>query len=112
MVLPRSPLIVAVVFSFAALGALVLVVVNLAVGRPVAGDLFIAGLNGAAAVVRIGAIPPQRPRNARSGIAYRALAAGSVALLRGRPMRTSSWSPSGNRRAPGQRPISCQPHDL
>jgi hypothetical protein len=49
--LPRSLLIVAVIFSFATLGALVLVVVDLAVGRPVAGDLFIAGLNGAAAVV-------------------------------------------------------------
>jgi hypothetical protein len=40
-----------VVFTLAALGSVVLVAVDLVVGRPAAGDLFIACLNGLAAVV-------------------------------------------------------------
>ena len=45
----RWPLAMAVVFTAAFLGALALVAVDLAVGRPLAGDLFVAGLNGAVA---------------------------------------------------------------
>lgn len=45
----RWPLVVAVFFSVAVLGMLVLVAVDLAVGRPLAGDLFVAGLNGVVA---------------------------------------------------------------
>jgi hypothetical protein len=40
-----------VVFTVAALGSVVLVVVDLVVGRPAAGDLFIVFLNGLAAVI-------------------------------------------------------------
>jgi len=39
------------VFTVAALGSVVLVVVDLVVGRPAAGDLFIVFLNGLAAVI-------------------------------------------------------------
>ena len=45
----RWPLALAVVFTVAFFGALALVAVDLAVGRPLAGDLFVAGLNGAVA---------------------------------------------------------------
>jgi hypothetical protein len=40
-----------VVFTVAAIGSVVLVVVDLVVGRPAAGDLFIGFLNGLVAVV-------------------------------------------------------------
>jgi len=40
-----------VVFTVAALGSVLLVVVDLLVGRPAAGDLFIVLLNGLAAVI-------------------------------------------------------------
>lgn len=43
--------ILAVVFAVAAVGSLVLVAVDLAIGRPAAGDAFIALLNSAAAVM-------------------------------------------------------------
>ncbi|TQS88612.1 hypothetical protein EU811_20940 [Arthrobacter sp. TS-15] len=43
--------LLAVVFTIAALGSLVLVVTDLLIGRPPAGDLFIACLNALAAVV-------------------------------------------------------------
>ncbi len=43
--------VLAVVFTVAALGSVVLVAVDLAVGRPAAGDLFVAFLNGLAAVI-------------------------------------------------------------
>lgn len=50
--LPRRVLLVlAVVFSAVAVGSLALVCVDLAIGRPAAGDVFIAGLNGAMAAV-------------------------------------------------------------
>ena len=49
MLLPRMLLIGAVIFSVVFLGALALVAVDLTVGRPLAGDLFVAGLNGAVA---------------------------------------------------------------
>jgi hypothetical protein len=39
------------VFTFAAVGSLLLVAVDLAVGRPAGGDVFIAFLNSLAAVV-------------------------------------------------------------
>lgn len=42
--------ILAVVFSVAAVGSVMLVAVDLVVGRPAAGDLFIAFLNSLAAV--------------------------------------------------------------
>ena len=45
----RWLLVLAVVFTVSFLGMLVLVAVDLAVGRPLAGDLFVAGLNGAVA---------------------------------------------------------------
>lgn len=48
---PRTCRVLAVVFTVAALGSVVLVVVDLAVGRPAAGDLFIVFLNGLAAVI-------------------------------------------------------------
>lgn len=48
---PRTCRVLAVVFTLAALGSVALVAVDLVVGRPVAGDLFIALLNGLAAVV-------------------------------------------------------------
>lgn len=48
---PRTWRVLAVVFTVAALGSVVLVVVDLVVGRPAAGDLFIAFLNSLAAVV-------------------------------------------------------------
>jgi hypothetical protein len=48
---PKVLLVLAVVFSAAALGSLVLIAVDLATGRPAAGDVFIAGLNGAMAAV-------------------------------------------------------------
>ena len=51
-VLPRKVLLVlAVVFSGVAVGSLVLVGVDLAIGRAAAGDLFISVLNGATAAV-------------------------------------------------------------
>ena len=43
--------VLAVVFTVAALGSVVLVVVDLVVSRPAAGDLFIVFLNGLAAVI-------------------------------------------------------------
>ena len=43
--------ILAVVFPVAAVGSLALVAVDLMIGRPVAGDLFIAVLNSVVAVV-------------------------------------------------------------
>lgn len=43
--------ILAVVFGVAAIGSLVLVAVDLAIGRPAAGDAFIAFLNSVAAVM-------------------------------------------------------------
>lgn len=43
--------ILAVVFSVAAVGSLVLVAVDLAIGRPASGDVFIAFLNTMAAVM-------------------------------------------------------------
>ena len=49
----QSPLVrrvLAVVFTVAAIGSVVLVAVDLIVGRPAAGDLFIAFLNSLAAV--------------------------------------------------------------
>ncbi|MFJ6310606.1 hypothetical protein [Pseudarthrobacter oxydans] len=50
--LPRGVLrILAVVFGVAAIGSLVLVAVDLAIGRPAAGDAFIAFLNSVAAVM-------------------------------------------------------------
>ena len=49
---PGKPLLVlAVVLSAVALGSLVLVGVDLAIGRAAAGDLFIAVLNGVMAAV-------------------------------------------------------------
>jgi len=45
----RWPLALAIVFTAAFVGALALVAVDLVVGRPLAGDLFVAGLNGAVA---------------------------------------------------------------
>ncbi|WP_286138842.1 hypothetical protein [Arthrobacter sp. OV608] len=49
----QSPLVrrvLAVVFTVAAIGSVVLVAVDLIVGRPAAGDLFIAFLNSLATV--------------------------------------------------------------
>jgi uncharacterized membrane protein YfcA len=43
--------ILAVVFTVAAVGSLVLVTVDLAIGRPALGDVFIAFLNSVAAVM-------------------------------------------------------------
>ncbi|MDE8670885.1 hypothetical protein PY310_20145 [Pseudarthrobacter sp. H3Y2-7] len=43
--------ILAVVFAVAAVGSLVLVAVDLAIGRPASGDVFIAFLNSVAAVM-------------------------------------------------------------
>ena len=43
--------LLAVVFTIAAVGSLALVVTDLLIGRPPAGDLFIAGLNAVAAAV-------------------------------------------------------------
>ncbi|MEJ1180515.1 MULTISPECIES: hypothetical protein [unclassified Pseudarthrobacter] len=53
---PRVRRILAVVFTIAAFGSVVLVAVDLIVGRPAAGDLFIAFLNSlaAAALWRLG----------------------------------------------------------
>ena len=48
---PRTCRVLAVVFTVAALGSVVLVVVDLVVSRPAAGDLFIVFLNGLAAVI-------------------------------------------------------------
>ncbi|WP_041653747.1 hypothetical protein [Pseudarthrobacter phenanthrenivorans] len=48
---PRTWRVLAVVFTVAALGSVALVAVDLAVGRPAAGDLFITFLNGLAAVI-------------------------------------------------------------
>ena len=48
---PRARRILAGVFTFAAVGSLLLVAVDLAVGRPAEGDVFIALLNSLAAVV-------------------------------------------------------------
>jgi len=43
--------VLAVVFTVAALGSVVLVVVDLVISRPAAGDLFIVFLNGLVAVI-------------------------------------------------------------
>ena len=48
---PRALRVLALVFTAAAVGSVVLVAVDLVVGRPAAGDLFIAFLNSLAAVV-------------------------------------------------------------
>ncbi|MDF2048938.1 hypothetical protein [Arthrobacter sp. Cr_A7] len=48
---PRTCRALAVVFTVAALLSVVLVVVDLVIGRPAAGDLFIVFLNGLAAVI-------------------------------------------------------------
>jgi hypothetical protein len=48
---PRTCRVLVVVFTVAALGSVVLVVVDLVVSRPAAGDLFIVFLNGLAAVI-------------------------------------------------------------
>ncbi|WP_104062313.1 hypothetical protein [Arthrobacter sp. 4R501] len=48
---PRVHRILAVVLTVAAAGSLVLVVVDLVIGRPAAGDVFIAILNSLAAAV-------------------------------------------------------------
>ena len=48
---PRTCRVLAVVFTVAALGSVVLVVVDLVISRPAAGDLFIVFLNGLAAVI-------------------------------------------------------------
>ena len=48
---PRTCRVLAVVFTVVALGSVLLVVVDLLVGRPAAGDLFIVFLNGLAAVI-------------------------------------------------------------
>ncbi|MFC8523393.1 hypothetical protein [Pseudarthrobacter sp. NPDC057230] len=48
---PRTSRVLAVVFTVAALGSVVLVVVDLVISRPAAGDLFIVFLNGFAAVI-------------------------------------------------------------
>jgi hypothetical protein len=48
---PKVLLVLAGVFSAAALGCLVLIGVDLSIGRPVSGDLFIGGLNAILAVV-------------------------------------------------------------
>lgn len=51
-VLPRRVLLIlAVVFSTVAVGSLVLVGVDLAIGGPAVGDVFIAGLNAVMAAV-------------------------------------------------------------
>jgi hypothetical protein len=51
-VLPRKVLLVlSVVFSAVAVGSLVLVGVDLAIGRAARGDVFIAALNGVMAAV-------------------------------------------------------------
>jgi hypothetical protein len=47
---PLARRVLAVVFTVAAVGSVVLVAVDLIVGRPAAGDLFIALLNGPTAV--------------------------------------------------------------
>ncbi|WP_461186745.1 hypothetical protein [Arthrobacter sp. Z4-13] len=47
---PRALRVLAVVFTVAAVGSVVLVAVDLVIGRPAAGDLFIAFLNSLAAV--------------------------------------------------------------
>lgn len=47
----RALRILAVVFTVAAVGSLALVAVDLIVGRPAAGDVFIAVLNSVVAVV-------------------------------------------------------------
>ncbi|WP_051083506.1 hypothetical protein [Arthrobacter sp. 135MFCol5.1] len=47
----RSRRVLVVVFTVAAVGSVVLVGVDLVVGRPAAGDLFVAFLNALAAVV-------------------------------------------------------------
>jgi hypothetical protein len=49
---PRGVLqILVVVFTVAAVGSLVLVAVDLAIGRPASGDVFIAVLNSVVAVM-------------------------------------------------------------
>ena len=57
----RSRRILVVVFTVAAVGSVVLVGVDLVVGRPAAGDLFVAFLNALAAVVlwRLGSETPR-----------------------------------------------------
>ena len=47
---PRTRRVLAAVFTVAAVGSVVLVAVDLIVGRPPAGDLFIAFLNSLTAV--------------------------------------------------------------
>lgn len=48
---PRVYRVLAVVFTVAAAGALVLVIVDFVIGRPTAGDLFILTLNSVAAAI-------------------------------------------------------------
>ena len=48
---PRALRVLAVVFTVAAAGALALVVLDLVIARPAAGDVFVAALNGLVAVV-------------------------------------------------------------
>lgn len=48
---PRTWRVLTVVFTVAAAGSLVLVIADLLVGRPAAGDVFIAALNSLTAVV-------------------------------------------------------------
>jgi anti-sigma-K factor RskA len=48
---PRTWRVLTVVFTVAAAGSLVLVIADLLVGRPAAGDVFIAALNSLAAAV-------------------------------------------------------------
>jgi hypothetical protein len=47
----KAAAILAVVFTAAAAGCLVLVALDLVIGRPAAGDLYLAGLNGVVAAV-------------------------------------------------------------
>jgi hypothetical protein len=48
---PGVLLVLAGVFSAVTVGCLVLVAVDLMVGRPVSGDLYVAGLNGVLAAI-------------------------------------------------------------
>lgn len=48
---PKLLLVLAVIFSTATVGSLALVAVDLVIGRPAAGDVYVADLNGAMAAV-------------------------------------------------------------
>ncbi|WP_211880027.1 hypothetical protein [Pseudarthrobacter albicanus] len=61
---PKALLVLAGVFSAAALGCLVLIGVDLSIGRPASGDLFIGGLNGVLAAVFWAWFVRSRPRGA------------------------------------------------